>query len=79
LQQDPNAVGALVGLARIYLQRHLLTDALRALEWAARPAPDDYAVNYFLAQAYERAGRFSEAIPHRERARALVPDLIEPP
>ena len=72
-------MGALVGLARIYLQRSLLADATRALEWAARSAPDDYAVNYFLAQAYERAGRLADATIHRDRARHWVPDLVEPP
>jgi glycosyltransferase involved in cell wall biosynthesis/4-amino-4-deoxy-L-arabinose transferase-like glycosyltransferase len=79
LKQDPDSVGALAGLARIYLQRNLLDDAARALEWAARLAPDDYAVNYFLAQTYERAGRPADATIYRERARQLVPDLVEPP
>lgn len=79
LKQDPDSVSALVGLARIYLQRSLLTEATRALEWAARFAPDDYAVNYFLAQACERAGRAAEAELYRDRARHVVPDLVEPP
>jgi len=79
LQQDPDSVPALVGLARIYLQRNLLDDAAHALEWAARSAPDDYAVNYFLAQTYERAARPADATIHRDRASQLVPDLIEPP
>lgn len=79
LNQNADFAPALVGLARIYLQRNVLADATRALEWAARFAPDDYAVNYFLAQAYERAGRPADATIHRNRASQLVPDLIEPP
>jgi tetratricopeptide (TPR) repeat protein len=79
LNQNADFVPALIGLARIYLQRNVLADATRALEWAARFAPDDYAVNYFLAQAYERSGRPADATIHRDRASQLVPDLVEPP
>jgi uncharacterized membrane protein/GT2 family glycosyltransferase len=79
LERDRDWVPALVGLGRIYLQRNLPNDAVQALEWAVQHAPDDYAANYFVAQAYDRLDRPADAARHRERAGQIIPDLLEPP
>jgi tetratricopeptide (TPR) repeat protein len=79
LARDPDLVLALVGLARLELARGQVDQALQSLARAARHAPDDYAVNFFLAQAYERASRRSDAAAFWDRAGDIVPDLIEPP
>lgn len=79
LEIDSAHVPALIGLGRLALQRGAVDEAVRALEQAARQAPDDYAAHFFLAQAYARLGRIAEAEQHRQRASQIVPDLIEPP
>ena len=79
LEHDRNLVPALVGMSRVYLQRRLPADAAQALERAIQQAPDDYAANYFLAQAYDQLGRAEDATRYRDSAGQIVPDLIEPP
>lgn len=79
LERDPNSTQALVGLARIYLARGSVAAALLALRRAVAANPEDYAANYFLWQASDRAGRAAEAALYRDRASQIIPDLIEPP
>ncbi|MBI3177550.1 MAG: tetratricopeptide repeat protein, partial [Chloroflexi bacterium] len=79
LMDEPQAVGALNGIGRIYLERRLFDEALTAFTRAAAADPGDYTANFFLAQTYDRLGRPAEAAPYRDRASQIVPDLIEPP
>ena len=79
LARNPNLTPALVGIWRIYLERGLLDEAVLALGRAVAAERDNYAANYFLAQAYDRLGRPADAAVYRERAGQIVPELIEPP
>jgi len=79
LFDDPALVPALVGMGRLYLARNLPEEAVIALERATTAAPDDYAANFFLARAYDQLGRTAQAGLYRNRASAIVPDIIEPP
>jgi glycosyltransferase involved in cell wall biosynthesis/tetratricopeptide (TPR) repeat protein len=79
LDDDPALVPALVGMGRLYLAHNLPGEAVTALTRAAAVAPDDYAANYFLARAYDQLGQPAQASEYRNRASAILPDLIEPP
>lgn len=79
LSLDANQFDALVGLARIYLERNRLTEAYEMLTRARAAQPDSYATLFFLAQYYKQRGENQAAQQYYSRAAQLVPDLTIPP
>lgn len=61
LQVDPNAVAAMVGLARVRLQQHRESEAIEMLENIQTLGGDHPYLSYLLGTAYQRAGREVEA------------------
>ncbi|HEV8455931.1 MAG TPA: tetratricopeptide repeat protein, partial [Gemmatimonadales bacterium] len=71
---DPNAVGALTNLARIYTEeRKDLTQALELAQRAERLAPRDWYVQDVLGWSLHESGKTSEAVQHLEEAKRLEP------
>jgi outer membrane receptor protein involved in Fe transport/tetratricopeptide (TPR) repeat protein len=74
LRQDPCSVGALCGLADIYLQRGGTDEALRLLRHATRQTQESAAVWSLLTQVFLATGRLREAQESIQKALRIEPD-----
>lgn len=78
LALDPTLVPTLVYLARVYMDDHDWTHAVRVLEEAVRQVPGDAALRLNLGICYRNVGRHQEAKVAYERALALDPSDPKP-
>lgn len=74
VKDDPDALDAHLGLARIYSRRGQLDEAIQHYVEGLRLAPENRAARRNLAEALARQGRTGEAIEHLRRLVGVPPE-----
>lgn len=74
---NPDNLGNLVSLGKLYGQHGDYSDAVEPFELAAKLDPGSYEVQYNLGLTYFRLKRYADAVPPLRKAVALRPEIFE--